>query len=93
MKHQQRSVAFGVSIGVGVGTYLVYRLYSEEGLSLQRMKPAGKRKAVKPRAEKFKATAPDQAWSMEFVADQFPCADHRGRLHSERQWRSKPARA
>jgi hypothetical protein len=30
--------------GWDVGKYLVYRLYIEEGLSLQRMKPAGKRK-------------------------------------------------
>jgi len=56
--------------GWDVGKYLVYRLYTEEGLSLQRMKPAGKRKSVRARAEKFKATAPDEAWSMDFVADQ-----------------------
>ncbi len=56
--------------GWNVGKYLVYRLYCEEGLCLQRMRPAGKRKASRPRAEKFKATAPDQAWSMDFVADQ-----------------------
>lgn len=57
--------------GWNVGKYLVYRLYTEEGLCLQRMKPAGKRKAARPRAEKLKTTAPDQAWSMDFVADQF----------------------
>jgi putative transposase len=56
--------------GWDVGKYLVYRLYTEEGLSLQRMKPAGKRKAARSRMEKFKATAPDEAWSMDFVADQ-----------------------
>ena len=56
--------------GWNVGNYLVYRLNCEEGLCLQRMRPAGKRKASRPRAEKFKATAPDQAWNMEFVADQ-----------------------
>jgi len=56
--------------GWNVGKYLVYRLYCEEGLCLQRMRPAGKRKASRPRAEKFKATAPDEAWSMDFVADQ-----------------------
>ena len=33
--------------GWDVGKYLVYRLYTEEGLSLKRMKPAGKRKAVR----------------------------------------------
>src|SRR5260370_18762815 len=53
-----------------VGKYLVYRLYKEEGLTLKRMKPAGKRKAVRHREERFKVTGPDQAWSMDFVADQ-----------------------
>ena len=53
-----------------MGKYLVYRLYSEEGLSLKRSKPASKRKAASPRGERFKATAPNQAWSMDFVADQ-----------------------
>ena len=56
--------------GWDVGKYLVYRLYSEEGLSLKRSKPASKRKAASPRGERFKATAPNQAWSMDFVADQ-----------------------
>ncbi len=56
--------------GWEVGKYLVYRLYKEEGLTLKRMKPAGKRKAVRHREERFKATGPDQAWSMDFVADQ-----------------------
>jgi putative transposase len=56
--------------GWDVGKYLVYRLYKEEGLMLKRMKPAGKRKASRQREEKFKATAPDEAWSMDFVSDQ-----------------------
>jgi putative transposase len=56
--------------GWDVGKYLVYRLYTEEGLSLKRMKPAGKRKAARQREERFKATGQDQAWSMDFVADQ-----------------------
>jgi putative transposase len=56
--------------GWEVGKYLAYRLYREEGLTLKRMKPAGKRKAARHREERFKATAPDQAWSMDFVADQ-----------------------
>jgi putative transposase len=34
------------------------------------MKPAGKRKAVRQREERFKPSAPNQAWSMDFVADQ-----------------------
>jgi putative transposase len=56
--------------GWNVGKYLVYRLYTEEGLSLKKMKPAGKRKAARQRQERFKATGADQAWSMDFVADQ-----------------------
>ena len=36
----------------------------------KRMKPAGKRKASRQREEKLKVTAPDQAWSMDFVSDQ-----------------------
>ena len=56
--------------GWEVGKHLVYRLYKEEGLTLKRMKPAGKRKAARQREEKFKPVAPDQAWSMDFVADQ-----------------------
>jgi transposase InsO family protein len=45
-------------------------LYTEEGLCLKRMKPAGKRKAARHREERFKPTAPGQAWSMDFGADQ-----------------------
>src|SRR5271163_801918 len=56
--------------GWDVGKHLVYRLYKEEGLILKRMKPAGKRKAARQREEKVTATAPDQAWSMDFVSDQ-----------------------
>jgi len=55
--------------GWDVGKYLVYRLYTEEGLCLKRMKPAGKRKATRQREERFKATRPDEAWSMDFVTD------------------------
>jgi hypothetical protein len=46
------------------------RLYVEEGLTLKRMKPAGKRKAARHREERLKATGPDQVWSVDFVADQ-----------------------
>ena len=46
--------------GWDVGKYLVYRLYKEEGLTLKRMKPAGKRKASRQREEKLKVAAPDQ---------------------------------
>jgi putative transposase len=54
--------------GWDVGKYLVYRLYKEEGLSLRKKKPHGKRKAVRHRSERFTATAPNQAWSIDFVA-------------------------
>ena len=37
---------------------------------LKRMKPAGKRKAARLREEEIKPIAPDEAWSMDFVADQ-----------------------
>jgi putative transposase len=56
--------------GWNVGKYLVYRLYTEEGLTLKKMRRQGKRKAVQHRAERFVATGPNQAWSIDFVADQ-----------------------
>ena len=56
--------------GWDVGKYLVYRLCKEEGLMLKRMKLAGRRKAARLREDKVKPTAPDEAWSMDFVADQ-----------------------
>jgi putative transposase len=56
--------------GWEVGKYLVYRLYTEEGISLKRMKFAGKRKAARRREKRFRPTEQDQAWSMDFVADQ-----------------------
>jgi putative transposase len=55
--------------GWNVGKYLVYRLYKEEGLALKK-RPQRKRKAVRHREERFMATAPNQAWSIDFVADQ-----------------------
>jgi len=56
--------------GWDVGKYLVYRLYKEEGLTLKKMRPPRKRKAVKHREERFLANSPNQAWSIDFVADQ-----------------------
>ena len=56
--------------GWNVGKYLVCRLYKEEGMTLKRMRPQRKRKAIKHREERFQATGPDQAWSIDFVADQ-----------------------
>jgi putative transposase len=55
--------------GWGVGKHLVYRLYKEEGLALKK-RPPRKRKAVLHREERFVATAPNEAWSVDFVADQ-----------------------
>jgi putative transposase len=48
---------------------LVYRLYKEEGLGL-RKRPAGRRRAVVHRQERFKPTGPNQVWAMGFVSDQ-----------------------
>ena len=56
--------------GWKVGKDLVYRLYKEEGLGL-RMRPAGRRRAVVHREERFRPTGPNQAWAMDFVSDQF----------------------
>jgi putative transposase len=47
----------------------VYRLYREEGLTL-RYKPRRRRSAVANRRERSNVTAPNQAWSVDFVADQ-----------------------
>lgn len=55
--------------GWQVGKHLVYRLYKEEGLALKK-RPQKRRKAVRHREERFRPTAPDQAWSLDFVADQ-----------------------
>lgn len=55
--------------GWNVGKKLVYRLYREEGLAL-RHKPRRRRRAAANRRERSKATAPNQAWGLDFVADQ-----------------------
>jgi len=55
--------------GWKVGKKLVYRLYREEGLTL-RSKPRRRRAVTANRRERFKPNAPDQVWSMDFVADQ-----------------------
>ena len=39
-------------------------------MTLKKMRPQRKRKAIKHREERFQATGPDQAWSIDFVADQ-----------------------
>jgi putative transposase len=55
--------------GWKVGKKLVYRLYREEGLSL-RQKARRHRRASQQRQERVRPTAPDQVWSLDFVADQ-----------------------
>src|SRR3989440_7470935 len=55
--------------GWQVGKKLVYRLYREEGLTL-RHKPRRKRRTALHRRERFRPTAPNQVWSLDFVADQ-----------------------
>jgi len=55
--------------GWKVGKKLVYRLYREEGLTLRR-KPRRKRRAALHHRERFQPTAPNQVWSLDFVADQ-----------------------
>jgi len=55
--------------GWQVGKYLVCRLYKEEGLALKK-RPQRRRKAERNREERFVATVPNQAWSLDFVADQ-----------------------
>jgi putative transposase len=55
--------------GWHVDKHLVYRLYREEGLALKK-RPKRLRKAVRHREERFVAKAPDQARSLDFVADQ-----------------------
>jgi len=52
-----------------VGKHPVYRLYREEGLALKRQPPI-RRKARQPREERFLPNAPNQAWSLDFGADQ-----------------------
>ena len=55
--------------GWKVGKKLVFRLYREEGLTL-RHKPRRRRSASLHRHERFRPTAPNQVWSMDFVPDQ-----------------------
>jgi len=55
--------------GWAVGKKLVYRLYREEGLAL-RHKPQRKRRAATQRKERFRPTAANLVWGLDFVADQ-----------------------
>jgi putative transposase len=55
--------------GWAVGKHLVYRLYREEGLTL-RHRPPRRRKAVVVRAHRPLVTRPNDAWTLDFVAEQ-----------------------
>lgn len=55
--------------GGAVGQHLVYRLYREEGLTLCH-RPPRRRKAVVLRARRPAVTRPNDAWTLDFVADQ-----------------------
>ncbi len=46
----------------------VYRIYCEEGLNLRRKRPR-RRVSAAHRAERTKATAVNECWSMDFVSD------------------------
>ena len=55
--------------GWAVGKNLVYRLYREEGLMLRRRSPR-RRKSMVPRVHRPTVTRPNEAWTLDFVADQ-----------------------
>ena len=55
--------------GWGVGKHLVYRLYREEGLPL-RHRPPRRCKANVPRTHQPPVTGPNDAETLDFVADQ-----------------------
>jgi putative transposase len=56
--------------GWNVSRYLAYRLYEEEGLAL-RPRRRHRRRAAAPRRERFRSTAPNQVWGLDFIADQW----------------------
>jgi putative transposase len=55
--------------GWKVGKKLAYRLYREEGPTL-RHKPRKRRRAAIHRRDRFRPRGVNQAWSLDFVADQ-----------------------
>ena len=55
--------------GWSAGKNLIYRLYTEESLKLRSKRPRH-RKMVVGRRERYEPKRPNQAWSMDFVADQ-----------------------
>lgn len=56
------------------GKHLVYRLYREDGLTL-RHRPPRRRKAAVVRAHRPLVTRPNEAWTLDFVADQLVTGD------------------
>jgi putative transposase len=54
--------------GWNVSRYLAYRLYQEEGLAL-RPRRSRRRRTAAPRRERFRSTAPNQVWGLDFIAD------------------------
>jgi len=57
--------------GWNASRWLVQRLYQEEGLALRSKRPR-RRKMAAHRQARTKPTGPDQAWSLDFVADELP---------------------
>lgn len=55
--------------GWALGKNLVYRLYTEESLQLRSKRPK-RRKMTVERRERYLPQRPNQAWAMDFVADQ-----------------------
>lgn len=49
---------------------VVYRIYTEEGLTMRRKRPRRRLRSALHRRTVLVATAPDQRWGMDFVADQ-----------------------
>ena len=56
------------------GKHVVYRLYREDGLTL-RHRPPRRRKAAVVRAHRPLVTRPNEAWTLDFVADQLVTGD------------------
>jgi putative transposase len=55
--------------GWKVGKAVMCRLYGEEGMALKQ-RPKRRRRAAEQRGERTRTTAANQAWSLDFVADQ-----------------------
>jgi putative transposase len=49
----------------------VYRIYKEEGLKVKKRR--GRKRALGTRTPMPPAAAPNDRWSLDFVADQFVC--------------------